>query len=76
MAGGTDGNVRDMTDEAMTRCENLSCLCEVPASQATCSDYCASPEGRDVANVRCACGHAVCADVIEKQLHGEGGRES
>jgi hypothetical protein len=58
------------------RCENLSCLCEVSASDATCSPSCASPDGRDVANVICKCGHDACAEAIERQLHGEGGRES
>jgi hypothetical protein len=65
-----------MALEETIRCENLSCVCEVPASEATCSPYCASPAGRDVQNVRCDCGHSVCAKAIEEQLHGEGGRES
>jgi hypothetical protein len=66
-----------MVDEATTmRCENLSCLCEVAASDATCSDYCASPSGRDALDVRCNCGHPICAETIEKQLSGEAGRET
>ncbi len=65
-----------MVDEATIRCENLSCLCEVAASDATCSEYCASPSGRDVLDVRCDCGHATCAEAIEQQLGGEAGRES
>ena len=60
----------------MIRCENLSCLCEVSVDEATCSDYCRSPGGRDVAEVSCACGHAVCREAIEAQLHGGAGRES
>ena len=70
------GKTPDMASDAMTRCENLSCVCEVPTGEATCSAYCASPEARDVSNVRCSCGHAVCSDAIEKQLHGGAGRES
>jgi hypothetical protein len=65
-----------METEATTRCENLACLCEVPAEDATCSAYCASPEGRDVASIRCTCGHAGCLEANEDQLHGEAGRES
>jgi len=65
-----------MREEATMRCENLSCLCEVPAGESTCSTYCGSADGRDVGNVRCECGHAVCMDAIDAQLHGEGGRES
>ena len=63
-------------NDAMQRCENLACLCEVDFSTATCSDYCASPDGRDPQNVRCACGHAACSVQIERQLHGESGRET
>ena len=62
--------------EATIRCEHLACLCEVPRSVATCSPYCASPEGRDAQNVRCGCGHAVCEQQIEAQFHGGSGRES
>jgi len=66
-----------MVDEATTmRCENLSCLCEVAASDATCSEYCASPSGRDPLDIRCNCGHPACVDTIEKQLSGESGRET
>jgi len=60
----------------MARCENLACLCEIPTGQATCSEYCASPDGQDPQQIRCDCGHAVCHDAIETQLHGSGGRES
>jgi hypothetical protein len=65
-----------MSVEATARCEHLACVCEVPIGQETCSDYCASPAGRDAQNVRCECGHDVCAKAIEEQLHGAGGRES
>jgi hypothetical protein len=58
------------------RCDNLACLCEVPLAQATCSPYCASPAGRDPANIRCECGHSGCASEIETQLHGGIGAES
>ena len=58
------------------RCDNLACLCEVPLAQATCSTYCDSPEGRDPANIRCACGHAACESQMESQLHGGIGAES
>jgi hypothetical protein len=65
-----------MTNEAMTRCENLACLCEVPLGTATCSPYCASPEGKDPQTIVCSCGHAHCHEASEKQLHGGAGTES
>jgi hypothetical protein len=65
-----------MTTQTTTRCENLACLCDVSATQETCSEYCASLDGRDPQNVRCACGHPKCTEQVERQLHGEGGRES
>jgi hypothetical protein len=65
-----------MTDQEMTRCEHLACLCEVPLPEATCSPYCASPEGHDPQNIRCGCGHAACEEQIEAQLHGGAGKES
>jgi len=65
-----------MADEPMSRCEHLACLCEVKATVGTCSAYCASPEGQDALNVLCKCGHSACESQIDKQLHGEGGRES
>ena len=65
-----------MVSEATRRCENLACLCDVPLAEATCSPYCASPEGRDPQNVRCSCGHAACTEQVEKQLRGESGKES
>jgi hypothetical protein len=58
------------------RCDNLACLCEVPLTLATCSAYCASPEGSDLASIRCTCGHAVCEEQVEAQLHGGIGKES
>ncbi len=65
-----------MTTESMMRCENLACLCDVPLAQPTCSDYCASREGRDPQNVICSCGHALCAEQVNKQLHGEAASEN
>jgi hypothetical protein len=65
-----------MALETMARCENLACLCEVPAGQATCAAYCSSTDGQDPQQIRCECGHAVCHDAIELQLHGAAGRES
>ncbi len=66
-----------MTAVADTKkCDNLACLCEVPLAQAVCAPYCDSPDGRDPANVRCECGHAVCEKQVEEQLHGGIGRES
>jgi hypothetical protein len=59
-----------MTTHTMTRCEHLACLCEVEAAQGTCSSYCASPEGKDPQNILCKCGHALCEDEIERELHG------
>ncbi len=70
------GKGRGMAIEAALRCENLSCVCDATAEAPTCSPYCASSEGRDVSNIRCECGHPVCAETIEKQLHGDAGQES
>jgi hypothetical protein len=60
----------------LKRCDNLACLCEIPLGDATCSPYCDSPEGRDPANIRCACGHPACETQMETQLHGGIGAES
>jgi len=65
-----------VSDGDRKRCDNLACLCDIPLSQATCSPYCDSPEGRDPANIRCACGHPVCESQMESQLHGGIGAES
>jgi hypothetical protein len=65
-----------MANEETVRCEHLACLCEVTPTEATCSPYCASPEGRDPQNIRCACGHPACEEQIEAQLHGSAGRET
>lgn len=65
-----------VTDGDRKRCDNLACLCETPLAEATCSPYCASPEGRDPAKIRCGCGHAGCATQMEAQLHGGIGAES
>ncbi len=64
-----------MTTE-MKRCDNLSCLCEVPLTEETCSTYCGSDAGRDPLDIRCQCGHAVCVKAVEAQLHGGGGAQS
>jgi hypothetical protein len=58
------------------RCENLGCLCDIPIAEKACSEYCDSLEGRDPHNVRCTCGHKVCAEQTEHQLHGGAGKES
>ncbi len=65
-----------MTTSETKRCEHLACLCEVPAAGTTCSDYCASPAGKDPQNILCACGHERCGTEIARQLHGEAGHES
>jgi acetone carboxylase gamma subunit len=65
-----------VTDSDQKRCDNLACLCEVPLAQTTCSDYCASPDGRDTGKVRCDCGHAFCEKEMDEQLHGGIGAES
>jgi hypothetical protein len=59
-----------VTEGERKRCDNLACLCEIPLAEATCSAYCDSPEGRDPANIRCACGHPACESQMESQLHG------
>jgi hypothetical protein len=71
-----DGNLSRMTTEERKRCDNLACLCEVPASESICAPFCDSPEARDAHETVCRCGHAVCEDVSERQLHGEAGKES
>ena len=65
-----------VTNGDRKRCDNLACLCETPLAEATCSPYCASPEGRDPAKIRCGCGHGGCATQMEAQLHGGIGAES
>ena len=63
-----------MTAE-MKRCDNLSCLCEIPLADEVCSDYCRSDAGRDATEIRCDCGHPVCNKAVEAQLHGGVGTE-
>ncbi len=70
------GKRPDMSASDIKKCDNLACLCEVPVAETVCAPYCDSPDGRDPANVRCRCGHAVCESQIEEQLHGGIGRES
>ncbi len=65
-----------MTSSGKIRCENLACFCEVRLTEKTCSDYCASFEGRDPHNIRCECGHAPCKTQTERQLSGSAGEES
>jgi hypothetical protein len=65
-----------ITDTDTKRCDNLACLCEVPLTLSTCSEYCASPDARDPAIIRCGCGHDGCEEQVEAQLHGGIGRES
>lgn len=65
-----------VTDSDKKRCDNLACLCDVPLSQAACSEYCSSPAARDPATIRCNCGHAGCEQQMETQLHGGIGSES
>ena len=47
-AGERDGTWHSPAPDTK-RCDNLACLCEVPFTQATCSEFCASPDGRDPA---------------------------
>ncbi len=65
-----------MTATDIKKCDNLACVCEVPLAETVCAPYCDSPEGRDLANVRCRCGHPGCEAQMETQLHGRIGRES
>jgi hypothetical protein len=65
-----------MTVTENKKCDNLACLCEVELAETVCAPYCDSPDGRDPANVRCACGHPGCEAEMEAQLHGGIGRES
>jgi len=65
-----------MTSTDIKKCDNLACLCEVDVATTVCAPYCDSPEGRDLANIRCACEHPQCAQEIDEQLHGGIGRES
>ena len=59
-----------------TRCDNLSCLCEIPLAQTSCSDYCSSDAGKDPTEIVCKCGHEKCRQANDAQLHGGGGAES
>ena len=63
-------------NEDMKRCDNLVCLCQVALKDATCSAYCASPDGRDPAIITCGCGHTGCQAEIDEQLHGGIGKET
>jgi hypothetical protein len=61
-----------MTSEAVTRCENLACLCDATLVEGTCSPYCASTEGMDPKTIVCSCGLSDCEQEGEKQLHDGG----
>jgi len=65
-----------MMIEERKRCDNLACLCEVPAADSICAPFCDSPEARDAHETICHCGHEACEDVTQRQLHGEAGKES
>lgn len=54
----------------MKRCDNLSCVCETPIAEATCSEYCAKIEHGDEVSIRCECGHASCSHEMELELTG------
>jgi hypothetical protein len=65
-----------MTNASKERCENLACLCEVSVELSACSDFCGSPEGNDPHQIVCRCGHALCQENTERQLHGSAGKEN
>jgi acetone carboxylase gamma subunit len=65
-----------MNNSDRVRCENLTCLCEVPLGDTACSSHCSSPDGRDPHVLRCECGHSGCAEQNARQLGGEAGKES
>lgn len=59
-----------MEEIQMKRCDNLSCVCDVPISQAACSEHCARAEHGDSLTLRCECGHEKCAQEMERELTG------
>lgn len=58
------------------RCDNLSCVCDVPLTEAACSEYCARVERGDGVSLKCECGHAPCAQEMERELTGAMGSRS
>jgi predicted nucleic acid-binding Zn ribbon protein len=54
-------------EQSTKRCDNLACVCDIPAGQSICSEYCgdAPPE-----EIRCRCEHAKCAHEMEAELTG------
>lgn len=52
------------------RCENLSCVCDIPISEGVCSEYCSRTEHGDGLALRCECGHDACAQEMKRELTG------
>jgi hypothetical protein len=52
------------------RCDNLSCVCEIPIAAQTCSDYCRRAEQLDELPLKCECGHDACVQEMQRELTG------
>lgn len=62
-----------MTERAQTkRCDNLSCICDTPLTEAFCSDYCAKVDREAELPLQCECGHTPCANAMKAELTGVG----
>jgi hypothetical protein len=59
-----------MEQSETKRCDNLSCVCEVPIAQDACSEHCARAEHGDGVTLRCECGHDTCAQEMDRELTG------
>ncbi len=54
-------------EQSTKRCDNLACVCDIPAGQSICSEYCGDAPPEDI---RCRCEHAKCAHEMEAELTG------
>jgi hypothetical protein len=58
------------------RCDNLSCVCEIPIADAVCGDYCSRVEHGEGVSLKCECGHDACAQEMQRELSGAMGTPS
>jgi hypothetical protein len=59
-----------MSNLETKRCDNLSCVCEIPIAEAVCSEHCARAEHGDAVSLRCECGHDACTQEMQRELSG------
>jgi hypothetical protein len=52
------------------RCDNLSCVCDTPLTDAFCSDYCAKADTETELPLQCECDHTPCANAMKAELTG------